>query len=230
MIDIHCHILPAIDDGPKQLADSLLMCRQAVEQGYTDIIATPHHLKGKHINPGSVVQAQVTQLNVILQSMQIPLTVHPGQEIRITEDLLERLERGDAIPLANSTYVLIELPSSFIPLYSLALSAKLLHAGYQPIIAHPERNRLIKEQPDKLRPFIEMGVCTQLTWQSLSLSSHFKKISKKLIREDWIHFIATDAHDTFHRPLKTDKIKRWLSPQLKRTIETYQAKALEVLK
>lgn len=231
MIDIHCHILPQLDDGPKSLEQSLEMCQQAVENGYTDIIATPHHLKKSYDNPGSLVKEQVNQLNVELNKRAIPLIIHAGQELRIHEELLTKLQQGEAITLADSNYVLIELPTSAIPLYSLTLVSQLIQSGYKPIIAHPERNSIIKQQPDKLTAFIDLGVYTQLTWKSLSFNSNFKKISKTLIRKELIHFIATDAHDTTHRPINSLQIKKWFfTKQMKDQINYFEKNAIQLLK
>lgn len=230
MIDIHCHILPQLDDGPKSLEQSLEMCQQAVENGYTDIIATPHHLKKAYDNPGFLVKEQVNQLNGELNKRAIPLMIHAGQELRIHEELLIKLQQGEAITLADSNYVLIELPTSAIPLYSLTLVSELLQSGYRPIIAHPERNRIIKQQPDKLTAFIDLGVYTQLTWKSLSFNSNFKKISKTLIRKELIHFIATDAHDTVYRPINSLHIKKWLvTKQMKNQIIVSEQNAIQLL-
>lgn len=227
---MHCHILPQLDDGAKDMQISLQMCQQAVRNGITDIIATPHHLRGDWYNPGTLVNKHVAALNTELQKLNIPLTVYPGQEIRIHEQLLSKLQKGDAIPLANGPYILLELPSSVVPLYATSLIFQLVQSGYKPIIAHPERNRAIQEDPEKLAQLIELGAFSQLTWKSLSLTSRFKKTSRVLIQKDLIHFISTDAHDCINRSINDcQQKKRILSPTLKMKIQQYEKNAYHIL-
>lgn len=230
MIDIHCHILPQLDDGADSIQTSLQMCRQAIDNGYTDIIATPHHLKGSFHNPGAIVHRSVALLNQALTEEGLAITIHAGQEIRFHEDLLVNLQNGSALPLAGSRYLLLELPSYAIPMYTTSLIFQLCAAGYIPIIAHPERNITIQKSPDKLAELLQQGALAQLTWTSLQASSRLKKISKQLIRQGLIHFIATDAHDCRHRPINSRSIqKRIISPLIKNHLASWEEHASKIL-
>lgn len=226
MIDIHCHLLPALDDGAPTEEISIQMCRQAYSNGYTDVIATPHHLRGNFDNPGFIVRKQVEILNTQLKHKQIPLTVYPGHEVRLHEDLLEGLKSGNVLTLADSPYILLELPTDTVPLYTRSLIYQLLVTGYTPIIAHPERNRAIQQNPNLLAELVQMGALSQLTWSSLRSFSKFKQVSIQLIKKDLIHFIASDAHDLVNRPINQTKV---YLPSLKHKINTYIANASEII-
>ncbi|WP_088809793.1 MULTISPECIES: tyrosine-protein phosphatase [Listeria] len=203
MIDIHCHILHGIDDGPKRIEVSLEMARQAVEQGFNDIIATPHHLKGKFVNPGDAVKAQVEAFNEILFAERIPLTVHPGQEVRIHGEMLEGLSDGSVLTLGGTKYILIEFPTDSIPLFTQELFFNLQMKGYIPIIAHPERNREVMRDLESLYELVDAGAFAQLTWGSYmgAIDKSIKKLSDQLIKANLVHFIATDAHSYAGRSL-----------------------------
>ncbi|EUJ32298.1 protein tyrosine-phosphatase [Listeria floridensis FSL S10-1187] len=207
MIDIHCHILNGIDDGPKELDDSLRMARQAVAEGFTDIIATPHHLKGGFVNPGDEVKAKVEHFNEILQKEAIPLMIHPGQEVRIHGEMIDNLENGSVLSLAGSRYILIEFPTESVPLFAQELFFKLQMKGYIPVIAHPERNVEIKRNYELLYEFVESGSLGQLTWGSYSgrFGKKIKKFSEQLLEANLVHFMATDAHFYERRSMEISK-------------------------
>jgi protein-tyrosine phosphatase len=205
MIDIHSHILSGIDDGAQTIDDAIAMARDAVKEGITTIIATPHHKNGRYENPKQSIIASVKQLNEIIKQHDIPLTVLPGQEVRIHGDLLESYEKGELLPLAgDSRYLFIEFPSNHVPRYADRLLFDLQLKGLIPIIVHPERNAEIMENPDRLYEFVKKGILTQLT--ASSVSGHFgksiKKFSLQLIEANLAHFIASDAHNTTSRPFR----------------------------
>lgn len=226
LVDIHCHILPQIDDGAKNNHDCIDMCKQAVENGYTDIIATPHHLKGVYNNPGEFVQEKVNQVNQILVKEGIRLNIHAGQEVRIHEDLIQHLQRNEVLTLAGSKYVLIELPSCSVPLYTKNLFFNLQNGGYIPVIAHPERNKVFQKHPNKLIELVQHGALTQLTWQSLHWRSPLRKFSKKFISNESVHFVATDAHNCENRSINSLTIKKSIhSASLKKQIMNFEQAA-----
>ncbi|MBM6619104.1 tyrosine-protein phosphatase [Bacillus suaedaesalsae] len=201
MIDIHCHILPGIDDGPKDLKDSLLMAKEAVAEGITSIIATPH-FNQKYENSKEMILAKVKQLNEVLEQENIPLTILPGQEPRIYGELLDDYEIGRILTL-NKTgkYLFIELPSGHVPRYTEQLLYDIQMKEMTPIIVHPERNQEIIENPDVLYKLVEKGALTQITASSLSgdLGKKIKKFSIQLIESSLTHFIASDAHNVSSR-------------------------------
>ncbi|SFI88361.1 protein-tyrosine phosphatase [Paenibacillus sp. UNC496MF] len=196
MIEIHSHILPGIDDGAQSKEESLEMAFQAVEQGITDIIATPHHGDGTFETPPNIVRRHVEALNEWYNRNEVPVKVHAGQEIRVHAELMDDWEREQLLTLAGSRYILIELPSSHVPSYMNDLIHELRVRGLVPVIAHPERNKEIASSPGILGTWIEHGALCQVT--SHSLTGYFgrkvQRLSLQLCRDRMIHFVSSDAH------------------------------------
>lgn len=206
MIDIHCHILPGIDDGAKNLEESVQMAQEAVEQGIHTIIATPH-FNYQYSNEKAAILEKTAQFNEHLTQQNIPLTVLPGQEVRIYGEILEDYEAGKIVPLAQTNYCMIEFPSGHVPRFTERILYDLQMKGYIPVIVHPERNQEIVGQPDKLYQFVKNGALTQIT--AGSLCGHFgkniKRFTQQLIEADLTHFIASDAHNVTTRPFHMTK-------------------------
>jgi protein-tyrosine phosphatase len=204
MIDLHCHILPNVDDGPKELAESVEMAKQAVQQGIKTIIATPHHRNEKYENHGQTIFGQVEEFNRVLRSENLDLTVLPGQETRIFGEMVEGLESNEILPLNQGKYVFVELPSGQVPRYTGQLLFDIQLKGFIPVIVHPERNQEIIENPEVLYQLVKKGALTQVT--ASSVSGHFgktiKKFSLQLIEANLTHFVASDAHNTSSRGFK----------------------------
>lgn len=198
MIDLHCHILPGIDDGAKTIDDSLDMARMAVKQGITHILCTPHHNNGKYDNPAEQVITHVATLQKELDQRSIPLTLYEGQEVRISGDLLEQIQTNEILftDLENR-YILIEFPTNDIPAYTERLFFELLKAGHIPVIVHPERNSKFIEDPNRLLPFLEMGILTQLTAPSYVgvFGKQIERIAKQMVSHNMIYMMASDAHN-----------------------------------
>ena len=162
MIDLHCHILPGIDDGAKTMEDSITMAMAAYEEGIHTIVATPHHQNGRFINVKEMVIEKVEELNEELEIKGVPIKILPGQEVRIHGDLLEELSKGIAIGVGNTTnYLLIEFPSGHVPQFANQILYDLKVEGYRPVIVHPERNREIMENPSVLYELVKKGIFTQ---------------------------------------------------------------------
>lgn len=198
MIDIHCHILPGLDDGASTLTHSVEMGRTAVKEGIKTIIATPHHANPYFDTTFEQMLNGVEVVNAALQAENIPLVVKPGQEIRLFGDLIEHLALGKSVPLnGEGRYVLVEFPTSAVPVYSERLFYDLAVQGYTPVIAHPERNSVFLEKPHKLFDFVRNGAITQIT--TSSVTGHFgKKIqlfTDQLIEANLVHLLASDAHN-----------------------------------
>ncbi|TKD70725.1 tyrosine-protein phosphatase [Pseudalkalibacillus hwajinpoensis] len=203
MIDIHSHILPGIDDGAKTVEDSLAMARQAYDQGITKIVATPHHKNGTFENERRIILAEVERLNEKLKEESIHIEVLPGQENRIYGELVEDLSGEELLTVnRNGNYMLIEFPSSHLPRYANKLLFDLQVNGIIPIIVHPERNREIMENPERLYNLVKEGALSQLTGKSVTgeMGKKIQKFSFDLIQSNLTHFIASDAHNTTNRP------------------------------
>lgn len=204
MIDIHCHILPNIDDGAQTLENSLEMAKTAINEGITTIIATPHHKNNQYINEKSSILEKVNDLNAVLKQENLPLNILPGQEVRIYGEVLEDYNKGEVLTLNHTKYLFIEFPSSSVPRYAERLLYELQTEGIIPIIVHPERNKELQEKPDLLYKFVKNGALTQVTASSVVgyFGKNVKKFSEQLIEYNLTHFIASDAHNIHNRTFK----------------------------
>jgi protein-tyrosine phosphatase len=202
MIDIHCHILPGLDDGPAHMEESIKMAVNAVDSGISTILATPHY-NSRFINTNKEIIAKTEELNRALMDMNIPLCVLSGQEIRLFGEMLETYEKEELLSVNNNgNYIFVEFPANHVPHYAERVLFDLQLKGLTPIIVHPERNSYFMEQPDALFNFVKNGTLTQVTASSYIGRSgrKVKSFTQKIIESNLTHFIASDAHDTVKRP------------------------------
>lgn len=202
MIDLHSHILPGVDDGAQTLEDSIEMAKKAVSQGITHLMCTPHHNNGSYSNPAQQVIIRVNQLQAVLDQKDIPLTLLEGQEVRITGSLLDDIKNQEILFTdLDNTYILIELPTGDVPEYSEQLFFELMSAGHVPVIVHPERNAIFRKDPNRLIPFLDMGVLTQLTAPSIVgvFGKDIQKTARQMLRHNMLYMVASDAHNLRHR-------------------------------
>lgn len=202
LIDIHSHILFGVDDGPKDMEESIAMLEAAAKEGITDIISTSHASHPQYDVSANVVNEQILKLQNELNNRQVPLTIHIGHEVRISETTVESCLKNQTHQLANSNYLLLELPSSTVPPYTKHIIHALLVEGITPIIAHPERNKAIAEKPAHLERLIREGALAQLT--AGSVAGHFgraiQQLSLDLVRANLVHTYGSDAHNLTTRP------------------------------
>lgn len=202
MIDLHCHILPGIDDGAQSLEDSLAMAHMAVAEGITHILVTPHHKNGVFINEKNEINQKLIELQNEFDLREIPISLFPGQEVRINGELMEEIADGKIQFIdEEDQYLLIEFPTMSVPAYSENLFFELSKKGIIPIIVHPERNQVFMDNPNALKPFIERGALAQLTAGSYlgKFGKKIQKVSKQMLEANLVHFIASDAHNTASR-------------------------------
>lgn len=208
MIDIHCHILPNVDDGANSLTESAAMAEQAYKEGIDTIIATPHHQNGRYNNLKQDIIKKVAELNEHLQKEKIDVTILPGQENRIYGEILEDYHDGEIMTLGSqSSYLFIELPSGHVPRFTKRICYDIQMEGLIPVIVHPERNSELLEQPDTLYELVNNGAATQITAASLTgyFGKKIQKFSFDLIEANLTHFLASDAHNTTTRSFKMDE-------------------------
>jgi protein-tyrosine phosphatase len=203
-VDIHCHILPSIDDGPRDWDEALAMARLAAEHGTSTIIATPHQLGSFSKNRGNDIRALVAELQQRLDSAAIPLRVLSGGEVRIEPGLADGLARGDLLSLGDHRrHVLIELPHEiYLPLDPLL--DDLARRKIVGILAHPERNQGLLRRRELLAPLIDVGCLTQVTAGSLcgTFGPDAKELAEWLLENGLIHIVASDGHGSrSRRPL-----------------------------
>lgn len=202
MIDMHNHILVDVDDGPQSINEAIELLKQAKGEGVTDIVVTPHHLHTKYSNDIEKVKIKLNELKNNPEIKELELRLYAGQEIRITDQIIEGIKNGEIEGINESRYLLIEFPSNEIPYYTNQLFYELQTMGYMPIIAHPERNKAIAQNLDLLFDLINGGALSQITTSSLlgDFGSNVRKLSLKMIDSNLAHFIASDAHSITNRP------------------------------
>lgn len=206
MIDIHSHILPGIDDGAPDLNASLAMADIAVADGIQVVIATPHVDASGHLSM-AMINTAVDQLNSVLQQRGIALAVFPGAELQSHA----AIQFADQYCLAAGSFFLLEFPHSHLPADALDLIYTFVQKGLTPIIAHPERNREISMDPNKLAAFVGAGARTQITAGSLTgeLGANAQTCAQFLLKRNMVHFMATDAHSpNFRKPMLRKAVKK----------------------
>ena len=219
MVDIHSHILWGIDDGAKTPEDTIEMAKAGVKNGINHVIATPHHYDGTYMNPASVIHSRVKEANDLLKKNKINLMIHPGMELHLNGEISRDLEAVEStlVPLAgNSHYLLIELPYDHVPRYTETLFFDIQLKGFIPIIAHPERNVEIRDNPNLLYDLVKKGALSQVTAASIAglFGDTLQKLSLKLIKSNLVHFIASDAHNTKKRGLALREAYQWIDKHL----------------
>jgi protein-tyrosine phosphatase len=200
VIDLHTHILPALDDGARTLDESLTMVRIAIADGITCLVATPHDPGGVSDYPNQV-RARVSDLEVALHEEGIELQLVMGSELYAVPDLVDRLRTGRALTLGSSRYFLLEFPLTDLPIFATQLVFAARVAGLVPIVAHPARTAAIQSDPDRLYELVERGVLGQITSGSLTgvFGPRVQVTARALVEHNLVHLIASDAHGTRHR-------------------------------
>jgi protein-tyrosine phosphatase len=204
MIDLHCHILPGVDDGARGFAEAVAMCRLAAEDGCEAMVATPHQRRGEWWNADR--QALAALADELQGQLGSRLRVHLGGEIHVDSELLAEVEKlpagGGVLPLAGSRYLLIEFDSNGTPRDAIHLVHELAVAGWRPIVAHPEFIPWLSPDPGLLARLISLGATAQVT--AMSVTGDFGRRPQAdthaLLDAGLVHFVASDSHNTRRRP------------------------------
>ena len=202
MIDLHCHLLPGVDDGSKSMDISLKLATDAVKDGIDYALLTPHHMNGVYLNHKQSVIQQTQEFQVELDRHKIPLKVFPGQEVRINGDLLTALDQDDILFADEGRrYLMLEFPDDDVPSYTSNMVYELMQRGIIPVIVHPERNTKIMKQPNLLYELLSRGCLSQITAGSyVGIFGHkVQKFSKQLIQSGQVYIFASDAHNLPNR-------------------------------
>ena len=194
--DLHCHILPGLDDGAPDGDVSCAMLQMAAECGTGDLFATPHVISGSWQPTWQIILQHVATLNQTAKERQLGITVHPGAEVALDWSLLELLPGPGHYCLAGGRFILVELPLGNLPTYADDFLFALQARDFLPILAHPERNPDVKKNPQLLQRWLERGIYAQLNASSLTgtMGSRTQATAEALLAYGGIHFIGSDAH------------------------------------
>lgn len=205
MLDFHSHILPWLDDGAPDMDTALEMARIAVEDGITEMVATPHFIEGSMENSKEAILQSVREFQHALDGKAIGLKIVPGAEIYLSPETPERLDRGELMTVnSGSKYLLVELPMRSIPTFTDEILFKLKVRGVTPIIAHPERNLELAGKPERILGLVAKGCLLQINSGSITgqYGEKVKKTARLLVKNDLIHLIGSDAHSSGGRSPK----------------------------
>ncbi len=226
MIDIHSHVLPGIDDGAKTFDDSLNILKGLASQDISDLILTPHYVAtSTYISPRSTNLKLYRKLQALADEAGIGITLHLGNEIYIDRDIAKLIKAGKISTLADSKYILVELPMSgeFDGFEDILVS--LQYSGWQVILAHPERYHTYHEKYEDIYNLTEQGILLQCNLGSMvgQYGRHAKKMIKKLAKDKLIFCFGSDTHHVrdFSEITKArTKLRRYYSnDELKQLLE-----------
>jgi len=203
MIDLHCHILPGVDDGAQSLEEAAAMCRLAARDGCEAMVATPHQRRGEWWN--SDREGLSTLAGDLQDAVGPGFRVYLGGEVHVDSALLaevEKLPAGGVLPLAGSHYLLLELDSQGTATEAIHLVHELAVAGWYPILAHPEFIPWLATDPELVERLVALGATTQVT--AMSVTGDFGRRPQNdvfsLLDAGLVHFVASDSHGVRRRP------------------------------
>ena len=213
MIDLHCHLLPGIDDGPPTMEEAVALAVHAVQSGIVRSVVTPHVHVGRYENELASIKAELGRFRAELERRNIPLQLNFGGEVRLGEEIVAMVME-ERIPFLGEfdgyRIMLLELPHSHVPVGSETFAGWLLKQKIRPMIAHPERNKDVHVDINRITPFVSMGCWLQVT--AGSVTGNFGEPSRKraveLLERGWVSVLASDAHNLEHRPPELEPGRR----------------------
>jgi protein-tyrosine phosphatase len=199
VIDIHSHILAEVDDGPKSWDVAEEMCRMAAADGIEHIVATPHANDRYHYDREFLTRT----LDYLRQRIGPTPSLSLGCDFHLSyENLQDVMRVPDRYTIEGSRYLLVELSNYSVPVQIEEHFSKLLEKGLTPVITHPERNPIVQRTPQRILQWVELGCVIQVTGSAVNgqWGEAAWRTAQWLLKRDAVHVLATDAHDTKHRP------------------------------
>lgn len=214
MIDIHNHIIYGVDDGARDIDESLKMVELYQKAGFDQIIATSHYDSSRYKVDAGEIKEKVGILNKEIANRGLDFRIYPGHEIQVELDMIKKLKSGELLTLNGSKYVLCELSFVNKPNFLNDLFYNLQLEGYIPIIAHAERYPYVEDHIEWLEDFIKAGALVQINYASIK--SH-ADTTRELLQRNMVHIIGTDAHQSEWRSpdisAYKDEIKKIISKE-----------------
>ena len=212
VIDIHCHILPEVDDGPKSWETAESMCRMAAQDGIEHMVATPH------ANDRYFYDREY--LSGLLQNLQQRIGERPklslGCDFHLSlENMQSALVTPEKYRIGSSRYLLVEFSNFSIPVQIDEWLGQMIERGTRPILTHPERNPILQQTAERVLQWVELGCTVQITASALtgSWGAKARETAHWLLKEKAAHFMATDAHDTVRRPPVLSEARKIIAKQ-----------------
>ena len=213
VVDIHCHILPEVDDGAESLADALEMARMAARCGVTDLAATSH-VRGDETSMDRLLPLyrQFRRLEDAIARERIPLRLYPGAEVLCTSKTVELAREGQLLTIGDTSYVLCEFYFDAHFAQMDEILGGIAQTGYRPVVAHPERYAAIQHEPRRIQQWFRKGYVIQLNKGSLlgAFGYQVQDTACWLLEAGLVHLIASDAHSPYRRTTDLSQLKNWL--------------------
>lgn len=196
MIDFHTHILPNIDDGARSIEETIELVKEARKVGFEAIISTSHYMEGYYETNTPEREVWIQAIYQKIQEENINMKLYLGNEIYISENILQLLEEGRACTINDTSYVLFEMPLNVEPLNLYNIIYEMMQYKLVPILAHPERYSFVQQSPKLVSDLIEKGVLMQCNYASIEgyYGKGAKIIVKKLLQNNMVHFLGSDVH------------------------------------
>lgn len=196
MIDFHTHILPNIDDGARSIEETIHLVKEAKKVGFEAIISTSHYMEGYY---ETNTPEREIWINVIYQKLQeenINMKLYLGNEIYLSENIVQLLEEGKASTINDTSYLLFEMPLNIEPMNLYHVAYQMTQYKLVPVLAHPERYAFVQQSPELINELIEKGVLMQANYASIMgyYGKRAQVIVKKLLENNMVHFLGSDVH------------------------------------
>jgi len=232
MIDIHVHLLPDFDDGPVCLEETRDMLHMAWQQGIRTLVATPHILNNGDYQRAEEIHRKFQEVKKLIVREKFPLKVYLGSELYLQPDTT--LEQDFCTLNNNGKYLLVEFTLRTVPEFTFEKIFEWVLQGYFPILAHPERNLKIIDDPNLLYRFAQMGVLVQVNSGSLlgKFGKKVKELVYQLMDHNLVHFVGSDAHGAANRPITLREAwevveENWGAARARRLFKVNPSRALQ---
>lgn len=218
VIDIHSHILPGLDDGSKNIEETIKMLSVAVKEGIHGIVATPHYEAGHDEKWREKYKEAYQTVARYIETHNIPVQLYEGNEIFYSESIIEELQKGNIRTINGTRYILVEFPIYADYMYIERALHNLQYAGYLPIIAHVERYDSLRSVKS-VKALKDMGAYIQINANSVTAKTKWstRSFCLRLMRKKLVHFVATDAHGSNHRKPEIKACFEYLDKKLGRS-------------
>ena len=210
MKDLHSHLLYGIDDGCKTIEESINLIKKASEQGITDLMITPHYMYNtKYVANNRTKLELLENIKKELKEKNININLYLGNEVYITDNIIELIKKGEIRTLNNTRYILIEFPLMNMLEGTKEILYELVRNGCIPVLAHPERYRIFKRHPELIEEYLREGVLLQCNYKSLygRYGKDAKKTIKFFLKHHLVTFLGSDNHHEENYKLRTLKFK-----------------------